>query len=58
MGKSCDAFTPTFGKGTWGLANGGFVVIFDDYRIGFPRQGPFCDPDGGATVAFDLNCPL
>lgn len=58
LGKTCDAFTQAFGEGTWGLANGGFAVNFDDFRIGFPRQGPFCEPGEGEAVMFDFNCPL
>ena len=39
FGKSCDAFHKVFGKGTFGWANGGFVVEFaSGTRIGFPRQ--------------------
>lgn len=58
LGKSCDAFTQVYGNGTWGLANGGFAVSFDDYRIGFPRQAPFCEPDAAPDVTFAFDCPL
>lgn len=57
LGKSCDAFTAVYGDGTWGLANGGFAVSFDDYRIGFPRQAPFCEVDV-TDITFDFECPL
>lgn len=42
LGVSCDAFTQTFGTGSWCAANGGYVVEFDAYRIGFLRQDPAC----------------
>ena len=39
FGRSCDAFTKAFGSGTWGRANGGFVVEFQNgARMAFPRQ--------------------
>lgn len=44
LGKSCDAKSPQFGRGTWGWANGGVVIQFVDKQIGFPRQeSPFED---------------
>ncbi len=44
LGKSCDAYSPQFGKGTWGWANGGVAVELNGRRIGFPRQeSPFED---------------
>lgn len=58
LGKSCDAYTEAYGDGTWGLANGGYAISFDDYRIGFPRQEPRCAPDVDTDFTFDFNCPL
>lgn len=58
LGKSCDAYHEVFGNGTWGIANGGFVASFDNNRVGFPRQGPFCEDDVDPALAFDFNCPL
>ncbi|HAT86238.1 MAG TPA: hypothetical protein DCS30_10020 [Rhizobiales bacterium] len=43
MGKTCDASTVSFGKGTWCWANGGFVADLVKRRIGFPRQELICD---------------
>lgn len=39
FGRDCDAFHAVFGTGIWGYANGGFVAEFEDFSIGFPRQG-------------------
>lgn len=58
LGKSCDAFTEAYGAGTWGFANGGYAVSFEDYRVGFPRQAPYCEGDDAAPRTFDFNCPL
>ena len=44
LGRSCDAFHPKFGQGQWERSNGGFVLEFNNLRIGFPRQ--------------DLDCPI
>ena len=39
LGRDCDAFSEHLGYGTWGWANGGFGVEFDDgAEVGFPRQ--------------------
>lgn len=44
LGKSCDAYSPQFGKGTWAWANGGVMVDLKKNKIGFPRQdSPFED---------------
>ena len=44
LGKSCDAYSPQFGKGTWSWANGGVLVELEKKKIGFPRQeSPFED---------------
>ena len=44
LGKNCDAYSPQYGKGTWGWANGGVIVELEKKRIGFPRQdSPFDD---------------
>lgn len=44
LGKSCDAFHKVFGSGTWGWANGGFVVQFGNNRFPFGRQEVFGAP--------------
>jgi hypothetical protein len=39
LGVQCDAYSPQYGNGVWGWANGGTRVTFADGRaIGFPRQ--------------------
>ncbi|WP_417769571.1 hypothetical protein [Stappia sp.] len=38
LGKSCDASSEFFGTGTWGWANGGFIVDFPTGTVRFPRQ--------------------
>lgn len=38
LGKSCDAFSPTMGKGSWSWANGGFCVNLPSQRLCFARQ--------------------
>lgn len=44
LGNSCDAFSPQYGKGKWGWANGGVLVELKKGNIGFPRQeSPFDD---------------
>ena len=58
LGKSCDAFTSTFGEGHWGWANGGYLASFDSFRIGFPRQEPFCPESSKASLDFAVSCPL
>lgn len=42
LGKSCDAVHALYGNGTWCWANGGFVVEFEAFRYGFPRQELYC----------------
>ncbi len=58
LGKSCDAFTETFGTGVWGRANGGFIATFDRFSIGFPRQAPYCPNDDAAGFDLAKDCPL
>lgn len=44
LGNGCDAFSPDYGWGNWGWANGGVIVNFGTGSIGFPRQdSPFED---------------
>ncbi len=51
LGRSCDAFHRLWGKGTWGEANGGFVVRFPGGRdYGFARQE--------LPAAEGVDCPL
>ncbi|MGB4812074.1 MAG: hypothetical protein WBP13_06290 [Methylophilaceae bacterium] len=50
LGKSCDASSPKYGKGTWSWANGGFVVEFNNASIGFPRQEIKIDNNGGCSM--------
>jgi hypothetical protein len=38
LGKSCDAFSEEFGKGSWMAISAGFVVDFAIGRIAFPGQ--------------------
>lgn len=45
LGKSCDAYSPVYGKGTWGWSNGGFMVTFKDEHFGFGRQELSIDTD-------------
>lgn len=42
LGVSCDAYSPQFGYGSWGAANGGTKVTFvkSQGSIGFPQQVP------------------
>ena len=58
LGKSCDAFTQTFGKGEWGWANGGYLATFDRFSIGFPRQEPSCPENAAQSLTLETNCPL
>jgi hypothetical protein len=46
----CTARNLALGTGTWGYANGGWLMQFADRSIGFPRQEP--PPVNGAV------CPL
>ena len=50
LGRDCDAFSEVLGNGTWSWANGGFVVVFGQKSIGFPRQE--IDANNG------LNCRM
>lgn len=36
--RNCDAYSPEHGKGSWGWANGGFIITFEALSVGFPRQ--------------------
>ena len=38
LGNSCDALSDAGEEGTWAWANGGFLIVFPERRIGFPRQ--------------------
>lgn len=39
LGNKCDAYSPEYGKGKWGWANGGIAVDFNSGKgFGFPRQ--------------------
>ena len=38
VGKDCDSFSKKYGKGTWGRANGGLLISFENKSFGFPRQ--------------------
>ena len=38
VGKSCDVYSARYGDGTWGWANGGFIIEFKNMNLGFPRQ--------------------
>lgn len=38
LGRTCDAYSPQYGTGSWGWANGGFLVTFKSLTIGFPHQ--------------------
>ena len=42
LGVSCDVYSPEFGYGSWGWANGGTKVSFvkSQGSIGFPQQVP------------------
>jgi hypothetical protein len=41
LGVSCDVYSPQFGYGSWGWANGGTKVTFvKNGSIGFPQQVP------------------
>ena len=42
LGASCDAYSELLGNGEWAWGNGGFIVDFGDFRIGFPRQELTC----------------
>ncbi len=50
LGNDCVAKSEVFGLGTWGWANGGFVIELPGHSIGFPRQAPFW--------ANGFDCPL
>ena len=52
LGRSCDAYSPRHGTGTWGWAGGGFTVDFPDRQFGFARQElfPHPAPDSGCRL--------
>lgn len=54
FGRSCDAFHPLYGGGTWCWANGGFVAEFADARFGFARQELSCQT--GPEPISDCRC--
>jgi len=56
LGTSCDAEREGWSTGTWCWANGGFVLEFDEYRIGFPRQELICPEDGFALDFLGCRC--
>jgi len=45
LGKSCDTYSKSYGKGTWEWANGGFIVKFKNEEFGFGRQEIDIDRD-------------
>ncbi len=47
MMADCKAYSPFFGYGTWGWANGGFTIDFEDIGFGFPRQDAPVEGDIG-----------
>ena len=57
LGKSCDAYSKTFGEGSWSWSNAGFGVDFPNYSIGFPRGELFC-PNGQTGPADGQACRL
>ena len=52
LGRSCDAYSPGYGTGTWFWANAGFSVEFPDKQFGFARQElfPHPAPDSGCRL--------
>ena len=44
LGRSCDAYSPRHGTGTWGWANAGFTVEFAERQFGFARQELYPNP--------------
>jgi hypothetical protein len=38
LGHSCDARSPTLGRGSWDYANGGFRILIGRRNLGFARQ--------------------
>lgn len=50
LGKDCDTFSQKYGNGSWGQANGGFIVTFENFSIGFPKQ------EIKGTIA--INCSI
>lgn len=38
LGKSYDAWSPDYGKGSWEQNNGGFLVVFENETFAFGRQ--------------------
>lgn len=54
LGRSCDAFHPLYGDGSWCWANGGFVAEFAEARFGFARQELSCQ--AGVDPGNDCLC--
>lgn len=50
IGKSCDILSPKYGPGTWGKANGGFIVSFEQISISFPRQELMIEKSGQCNL--------
>ncbi|WP_045451914.1 hypothetical protein [Psychrobacter sp. JCM 18903] len=50
LGKDCDAYSSKYGKGTWGQANGGYIISFKAKEFSFPRQE--------VRMLMKTNCPL
>lgn len=42
LGSSCEAYSELFGNSEWAWSNGGFILDFDDFIIGFPHQELMC----------------
>lgn len=40
LGRKCDAYSPSFGRGYWYWANGGTVVEFQNKRFAYARSDP------------------
>lgn len=38
LGRSCDAYSPEFGDGSWSRTDMGFLVEFSRLSLGFPDQ--------------------
>ncbi len=38
IGRSCDAFSKEYGRGSWSWTNGGVIIEFSDIRVAFPGQ--------------------
>lgn len=42
LGSSCDVYSELLGNSELAWSNGGFIVVFDDFTIGLPRQELMC----------------